>query len=490
MSLPAKTLDGVPDYVHPGTRDRGRFGSYPVSGALLREALGERTWTVWLHCYAASRKTGRYWMENVNALPCLNKALAIKKRAPLSEVGLRKAFRRLIAAGLLTHTACPKGGGRWQNYRGVKGWFKPSNDPTNPSTTPFATIFVPPQTVTWMKRATPNWGGKRAGAGRPMGSKNRPLVPTEKESSGVHQQSRGVQHIQPVVNKQLDPFYYVERMPADAPPALPSQKQQQPVAVAVPVETPKAVDEPAVWLPPAEGLVETSHPELGASLRGKMTPGGRPPPPGVGGVPRYPGPTVMPPATVPGPPELPAGLSDSDAVERLLKAFRGAVAARTKKPCWVLGRKGSVEKSPYFGLLVKAAREMEDRQWRPGAWVMWRFDTWDEMQGGRKREPPLKWVFSLEAMDEHGGWFESEAQHYSAPRIIYNAFAQDVLRKYQSMQLELLRRGAASPGAVREVVEKHWPGDSYRQAVQRANARTQEDQMLINRRVQSGAWIW
>lgn len=197
----------------------------------------------------------------------------------------------------------------------------------------------------------------------------------------------------------------------------------------------------------------------------------------------------MPPAVVPGPPRIPPGLTEDAAVDWLLKAYRGAVAARTGKACWVLSRAGEARKSKHWAALKAAAEKLTENEWSPGAWVLWRLDSWAQMNSGKK-PAPLHWVFSEGAMDEHADWFSNEAGHYAAPRAIYNRFAQDMLRRYSAMQTALITACAVTPEEVAAVVREHFPADTYARRIALANRHTQEDQKIINLKVQRGDWCW
>jgi len=441
-----KTANQPADFVPRHERFK-KAGLQPVPVTKLMKKLGPKGWRLLQHVEGYAKKGGQFYRYRWKTVAELG----------WSEAATKKQFRKLIAVGLMRHAAVPKvlaGVKSWRNYRQVCFVFAEDS-----------TVWVTAKTKLWLE--TERRGGARPGAGRPRGSKSKGVPQTIKQGAAYT-----TRPIQPDAS-----LYFVKGRPPEA--ALPFEDSKP--------EANTGTGESG-FSAPVPGLTETTSVE-GTSLRGKMTSGGRPPPPGFNGVPRFPGPTVMPPATVPGPPMLPEGLGDEEAVDRLLKAYRGATEARTKKKCWVLSRAGEARKSKHWPVLLAAARKLEEFEWRPGAWVMWRLDSWAEMHP-RSKEAPLKWVFSVAAMEEHGGWFESESGHYSAPRIIYNPLAQDVLRRYQAMQMELLVRGAVGEAAVKQVVEKHWPGDAYRRAVAAANARTQEDQMLINRRIQRGDWVW
>lgn len=487
MALPAKTLNDIPEW-RADWHDPGTHGHHRVPQKLVKKKLGGRAWTVWWHCLCWSnmKRTGYYNMHPENTLKQINNSsfmLTPNKKgelpAQMTPRGLRKVFCKLYKAGLLGHAAIPKEGGKWRNYRKVYGWYAGGEEAGK------KTIMVPAKTALWL-RAPETRGGARPGAGRKLGGKNKPKpAQTVFQNGGTAFSKRG-QPVLPAARRPASVSY--GNTPRQAAAPVSSQKQQPEAAAPTPVEATKAGPTEG-YVPQAPGLTESKRADGTAVLRGNMTSGGRPPPPGFGGVPRFPGPTVMLPATVPGPPRLPAGLDDDAAVDWLLKAYRGAVGKRTKKPCWVLARKGEARKSKHWPALVAAARMLEENEWSPGGWVMFSIDVWAEARGP-KATAPLHWVFSTSRMEEKGEWFMAEGGSYSAPRVIYNDFAKTVLSKYQQMQMDLIRSGAVAEPAVREVVARHWPGDTYRQAVNKANSRTQEDQVLINQRIARGEWVW
>lgn len=431
------------------------FGKIAVAVDALRARLGPTTWRVWWHAeQVASWKDGLYFEGRERCASALS----------ISEHAVKRAITRLVDAGLMRVEGRRRSNaGTWWARRYVLGHFAKMPGEN--------VVLVPATTHLWMQ-APERRGGRREGAGRPPGSgdlansntaPHRPL----RKSNTAPQYSNTAPPITTSVNKTSIPT----PNGVGAAGAAPSGGSSQVTTGFNP--------------PPAGVSTEVSGDTL--VLRGKMRGGGGPPPPGHGGVPRFPGPTVLLPATVPGPREIPEELSDADAVEWALKAYRGCVEARTKKKCWVFCRKGEAQKSKHWSMLLAAVKHMREQRWQPGAWVLWASGIWHERT---KKPPPLKFIFNTTFMVEQANWFEHELGHFCASRVVYNDAAKAILYRYQSMREELMQSGAETPDAVKSVVEKFFPNDSYESSIAAANARTREDQAIINMRIQRGDFLW
>lgn len=211
-----------------------------------------------------------------------------------------------------------------------------------------------------------------------------------------------------------------------------------------------------------------------------------PPPPGKMGVPLYPGPTVCPPAMIPGPPLLPDEIDDLDAADWLAKAFRGAVASRYKKRCWSLGSRDKLKKSKHLKLLVEAAGLLREYGVPPAAWAAFSVDQWRRNEMG-KGQPRPNWVFSIKRIEDQHGWGRREG--YAAKRAVYSKPAQDLMRRYKCMRVALAQSGAQTRVEVAVVVEQWFPNGLYEQLQEKARARAVEDQLLINQRAARGEWM-
>lgn len=431
------------------------FGRIAVSADALRDRLGPVTWRVWWHAeQVCGRRDGRYFEGRERAAEELK----------LSPRAVKKAITRLVKAGLVELGSRHKlNDGHWFYPKTVRGHF--AQGPNGP------VVLVPPATHLWLQRPEKR-GGRRPGAGRPikgLAKSNRgPPSPPRNSNRGPPKSNRG-----PSSNTSGSETTFVLPYGSTAADAA-----HLPVASTSPLTG---------FSPPATGAQEVSG-QTGLGLRGKMR-GGGPPPPGQGGVPRFPGPTLLVPLTVPGPREIPADLGDEDAVEWMLKMYRGAVEKKTGKRCWVFPKKGDARKSKHWPKLKQAMELFREYRWAPGTWVQWMFATW--FTDGRRKTPPnTGYVFNPTYMMERSGWFEAEQASYQATRLVYNDIAKAILARYRKMQEELVSTGARSEEAVRSVVEKHWPNGLYEKALMRANTRTRSDQATVAQKLLSGDWLW
>ncbi len=73
---------------------------------------------------------------------------------------------------------------------------------------------------------------------------------------------------------------------------------------------------------------------------------------------------------------------------------------------------------------------------------------------------------------------------------MYPQAAQDLIKRYGFMRRDLARTGAQARQEVLVVVDKWFPDGLYDRLAEQARARAAEDQVLINRRVARGDWLW
>jgi hypothetical protein len=238
----------------------------------------------------------------------------------------------------------------------------------------------------------------------------------------------------------------------------------------------------------------TYSPTLGISMGGTWGAGKETTSPWfIPGLPRYPDFNVMPPVYLPSPPRLPGGLTDLEAAEWLVKSFRGAAKVRTKKTCWMLAKRGSVEKSKHLPMLVQAARKLEADEISPAAWTAFSFDVWLANDNGKQRRgtprlPPLAWVFSVKRMDERVDWFYDELAGYRARRVLFTRPAQDLLRRFAAFQVALRRRDIDGE-TVEVIVGRFFPGDLYDRMLAAAKVANRKDQELANDMLARGEWL-
>ena len=347
-------------------------------------------------------------------------------------------------------------------------------------------VLVPGWVWGWIKTAV-HRGGARKGAGRPQNSveKRFKLPPTSNNQTAppiIHINNGfqiSIRNVASRASRVIPHGVFDATLPSFPASNNPAQEN-------VILKTESNVDDPAssnVILKAADS--SPAREELGSKLGGSRK--RHPPPPGVNGVPPYPGPTVCPPALVPPPLELPDDVQGLDAAWWLAKAFRGAVESRYKKRCWVLPSVAKLEKSKYLKLLVEAAELLRDYMAPPAAWASFSVDLWRKHEIG-KGQPRLNWVYSLKRIEEQHSWGRREG--YISRRAIYPKAAQVLMVRYRCMRVALANVGAQTRQEVQSVVEQWFPDDLYERLGQAARERAADDQRRINAAAARGDWMW
>lgn len=454
LSLPPNTIARNYD------RDPRLFGRAGVPTTLLRQKLGTAWRTYWHMVETAGLGGEGLYFEHPERA-CAELKITHRK--------LRHDAVKIAAAGLLRLVSRVKIRGRWHTTRFVAGHYAVDMQGR--------VLLVPDETFKWVNRPERR-GGKRAGAGRPTllrKQSNMGQLADPKQSNPGRLDSK---HGQQITTRRSST-------------RLIEPKGSMGPADAVPFETLSSSKAPTAPVPantPANPVKETTSPRTGIRIGGGGPPRRPPPGPGEMGVPRYPGPAVAVPARVPPPPRLPEGLPDKDAVEWLLRAYRGAYTSRTKKKCWVnLGKNPA--KSKNWKPMLEAAQLLRDHEIAPAAWCLWSMELWAKY-GKAGTTPPLLWVFGKGRINEREGWFKHEAEHYTESRLVFSPFAQELLRRYAFMQRELILSGAQDEAAVAVVVQRWFPGKLYDELSECAKARAQDDQARMTAAVRRGDWIW
>ena len=216
--------------------------------------------------------------------------------------------------------------------------------------------------------------------------------------------------------------------------------------------------------------------------------GPRPPPPGHGGVPPFPGPSVLPPAVVPYPPKLDPDESDLGLAKAVLKAYWGACESRFKKRSWVLRQPGALAASKQLKSLVAGAKVLLEKGIPPASWAAFSVDVWRKYDK-KSTPPPLAWVFSPNRMEEREGWYREEAGGYGG-RAVFSPAAKELLLRYMAMSRALVLEQVQDEDDVARVMHKYLPGDAYEFLVAKARIQSKEEQDRLNGAAKRGAWLW
>jgi hypothetical protein len=205
-------------------------------------------------------------------------------------------------------------------------------------------------------------------------------------------------------------------------------------------------------------------------------------------VPPFPGPQVVPVATVPSPPLLDPAAAPEEWARRLAHAYRGAVDLEfgTGAAGWVFKR-GDIKTSKHFDRLVAAARLLIADDIAPGAWCIFSCRVWRTTRPGQAgKVPPVPWVFSGNRLTKRAGWFWSYQGNDFGGRAVMGPKLKDLAHRYARMQHALDGLRTDEPQVVREVVERFFPDGLYDQLVVEARDEAAQTTASIKRRVAEG----
>lgn len=206
------------------------------------------------------------------------------------------------------------------------------------------------------------------------------------------------------------------------------------------------------------------------------------------GLPDFPGIGMIPEIIVGSPALI---LLDSDAYERarmLGAAYRSAVWDRFNLESQFLlyGKPG---KNPAYPLLVQAAVFMVENDIPPVAWTLFSFDVWKDIPG-TTTPPSVKWTFSVNRLSSRLSWFENEREHYCVHRSRIGPLHAKLMRDWYAMWDDLLVKNPQTRDQVLDIVEFHFPEDSYENRLISAKSEVVRIQTEIDRLVGEGGELW
>ena len=233
----------------------------------------------------------------------------------------------------------------------------------------------------------------------------------------------------------------------------------------------------------ADGDVTGVPPELGVGMAGSAK--GAHDWKAGGGVPPFPGWSMLPGALTPGPPKLDPDEPDRARALLLVRLYRACAERRFKKPSFPLGRV-DVQKSKHYAAILECARALLDHDVAPAAWVAFSFDVWRDHSSaeGAKKAPPLRWVFSASRVSERAGWFASEESSYCGGRAKFGPSHNELIRRHAAMRAESAR---TSP---QEAAAKYFPDGLFERLVAEARVESRREQARLREAVARGEWIW
>jgi hypothetical protein len=214
---------------------------------------------------------------------------------------------------------------------------------------------------------------------------------------------------------------------------------------------------------------------------------------GVGCLPPMPTPDIVPPAIIPKPPKLPNDLDDDEAVEWIMRAYRGACEYRWRSPCKVFLRWGSIRRSKFYKPLLAMVKEFRERDISPGGWIAFSIDEWrgfgkDKDAKGKPVFPPIPWLFSTKRLEEQEQWFLSDEHLYQSDTQQYGVIGKQFLQIVGQMQAMLISR-LYDGRTEQEVFDRCFPNGSYDKLVEKVKEESAALQELIDARLRSGEWL-
>jgi hypothetical protein len=370
-------------------------------------------------------------------------------------------------------------------------------------------VPVETQRIIAMKEAAPKkWGGPRAGAGRPKGSRRRSRRGASEESTV--QTPFGRRRGAPMSTERLvsmteqlswgggesntpalatEPVPQSTRRPAGLPPMSGALLALlRPAAVQAPAAH---TIQPKGALPPVEALADYVVPGLGSGIGAVNAPPARRNPvlPRHELVPPWVSVSAVARVATPPPPRLDAREPAERHAYLLAKWYEGAVRSRMGREPGVFKRfRRGVAESPFMPLLSEAAAKFIEEDIAPAAWCAFSVDVW--RMAGQKSAPPVKWVFAAKRIEERAGWYRRESESYSGGRLLYTDTARDFMRRQANLRDALHVQAPRTETELRALVAHYFPAGLYDEllAALRAEATVLNDE-LVNV-VSLGEWVW
>lgn len=425
----------------------GSGGPAVLVTAHLKQRLGSRAWEVFAVLVEYRDAAGETTIT----------ISGIARRASLPGHTVKRALARLRSAGLVVDAGlrhrlvvCHRCHARRDVHehevyvREVVGEFVSG---------PHGVLVRVPRAVETWALAAMTQGGRRPGAGRPPGAKDRaPRTRTRPPAP-------------PEVPPMRSP-----RVPRQ-PPVLPLQSTIAPGG--------------ARLHPPAPPLRPTAPPApvpggawdavSGLTLTGTGAPAEHPARELVL-LPLFPGTSVIAPAVVPEPPHLDPASAPAQRAAELLRAYKAvhlhATGKQWYRPPAVLVREQAV--------LEEGAAALLEEHARPLRWVQWSFGVWKNV-AGKRTPPPLRWVFLASRVRERAEWYRQEWGTFRSGRVVLGKEQRALLADHARMTYAI-RRGRSPGDAVREF----FPGTAYDDRVLSARAEAAQLQRHLNASVLAG----
>ena len=205
-------------------------------------------------------------------------------------------------------------------------------------------------------------------------------------------------------------------------------------------------------------------------------------------LPPFPGPEVVPLVQTKPPQKLDPALPDIERAEFLCGAYRAAFEARYPDlgSCWY-GTRGDLKSYRDYGKMLRCAELFVEFDIAPLAWVLFSLDVWAAYIG--RGPATVSFVFTEARIRERREWFEQEECTYTATRTLFTDEHRDLMQRWRDMQQEILLARPKTRDELAGVVDKHFPGDAYEVAVERAKKAARYLEGLVADATARGA-VW
>lgn len=125
----------------------------------------------------------------------------------------------------------------------------------------------------------------------------------------------------------------------------------------------------------------------------------------------------------------------------------------------------------------------------PAAWVAFSFDVW-RMAGRTDGPPTMAWTFSLNRLRDARGWYEQELERYTGSTFVVSDELRRLQHAHDAMWQDMLRENPQDGPSTWAVIDRHFPGDAWERAVERAAAGQRRLRRDIDEAVARGAILW
>lgn len=178
----------------------------------------------------------------------------------------------------------------------------------------------------------------------------------------------------------------------------------------------------------------------------------------------------------------------------LIHAYRGALSAKKLKTYAYARIPKSIPGIKHYDLLSTAYAAMVEHDIQPHPWCAFRVETYNyarNSKGEAWKPAPIEYVYSVEAIEKHRGWYRSQRERFCGMRSIMPQGLRQLLDTHSAMSADLVRLGPlADAEQVSSVVSMHFPDNSYDETLRaiRVEAKLIEQTLAVD--VESGAWVW